>query len=374
MENRSKKVLIVATVVQTHIAAFHLPTMKMLKENGWTVEVASHNDYENPEDMNLPNCDAFYEIPFARSPFSFSNIKAYKMLKKLIDDGHYDVVHCHTPVGGVLTRLAARRARKNGTKVFYTAHGFHFFKGAPIANWVLWYPVEKFCSRFTDILITINKEDYAFAKNKFEKRKCRVEYIPGVGIDRDRFKPNILSKEERETFREKLGLGAGDKMLLSVGELIPRKNHEAVLRVLPSLPDNVHYFIAGRGELHDYLLNVAKDLGVSNRFHLLGFRSDTPSLYNSADLFVFPSKQEGLPVALIEAIACGTNVICSKIRGNNDITIVEQQFPLGNKLCLADLLNAILYNSIFFGNPGVEAYDVIRVNDVMKKIYECEVA
>ena len=156
-KQKNKKVLFTATVVKTHINVFHLPYLKWFKEQGYEVHVAAKNDFVN-EPCTIPHCDKFYDINFARFPFSNANIEAYKQLKKIITENDYDIIHCHTPVAGVLTRLAARNCKN--TTVIYTAHGFHFFKGAPLLNWLIYYPVERFCARFTDKLITINKEDY----------------------------------------------------------------------------------------------------------------------------------------------------------------------------------------------------------------------
>lgn len=156
-----KKVLFVATVVKTHIMEFHIPYLKMFKEHGWETAVAARNDYENPDDCVIPYCDSYYDIPFERSPIKPGNITSYKKLKKIIGEGAYDILHCHTPVGAMIARLAAIKARKKGTRVIYTAHGFHFFKGAPLLNWLIYFPVEWICSFLTDTLITINQEDYA---------------------------------------------------------------------------------------------------------------------------------------------------------------------------------------------------------------------
>ena len=179
-----KKVLFVAKVVRSHIATFHLPYLKMFKEMGWETAVAAHNDYDDPRDCVIPNCDTFFDVPFERFPLSPNNVTSYRQLKKIIDAGEYDIIHCHTPVSAMITRLAALSARKRGTKVIYTAHGFHFFKGAPLINWLLYFPVEWFLARYTDALITINKEDYARAQ-KFAAKK--VYYVPGVGIDTKKF-------------------------------------------------------------------------------------------------------------------------------------------------------------------------------------------
>ena len=132
-----KKVLFVATVVKTHIMQFHIPYLKLFQEAGWETAVASRNDYENPSDCVIPYCDTYYDIPFERMPWKLKNLKAYRMLKEIIDREHYDIIHCHTPVGALIARLAALDARKQGTRVIYTAHGFHFFTGAPLQYWLL---------------------------------------------------------------------------------------------------------------------------------------------------------------------------------------------------------------------------------------------
>ncbi len=314
-----KKVLYVATVVKTHIMEFHIPYLKMLKGMGWETAVAARNDYENPEDCVIPYCDTYYDVPFERNPLKPGNIKAYKQLKKIIDEGQYDIIHCHTPVGAMLTRLAAKDARKKGSKVIYTAHGFHFYKGAPLINWIVYYPVEKWLSRYTDVLITINKEDYERAKRKFHAK--RIEYVPGVGIDTKKFSNKIGERDEK---RNELGINNSSFLLLSVGEIIPRKNHSVVLDALAEFKtagelDDIQYIICGRGPLENELKEKAIALGISDHVHLLGYRTDVSEIYTASDLFIFPSLQEGLPVALMEAMASGVPVICSDIRGNTDL-------------------------------------------------------
>ena len=304
-----KKVLFVATVVKTHIMEFHIPYLKMFKEMGWETAVAARNDYENPADCVIPYCDIYYNIPFERNPLKPGNLKAYKELKHIIDEGEYDIVHCHTPVGAMLTRLAAKQARRKGTKVFYTAHGFHFYKGAPAINWILYYPVEKWLSRYTDVLITINKEDYERAKTFKASKVC---YVPGVGIDLKKFNEGYVNKEQK---RREIGVSANDFVLLSVGELIPRKNHEVVIRALSVLKQldkliHIEYVICGRGAYEIDLKKLAEELDVADHVHFLGYRNDISEICNCADLFVFMSHQEGLPVALMEAMACGLPAVC----------------------------------------------------------------
>lgn len=305
------KVLFSATLVRGHIAKFHIPYLKWFKEQGWETWVAAKNDY--PDGVcEIPYCDHFVNIDFARSPFSKQTLVAYKQLRRLFEDEHFDIVHTHTPVGGVLTRLAARDARRDSTKIIYTAHGFHFYNGAPIANWLLWYPVERVMSRFTDVLVTINDEDYKRAKHFAH---CRVEYVPGVGIDLKKF----AYAKDRTGKRFELGLGEGDFALLSVGDLNKNKNHGVLIEALSLLPANYKLFIAGEGPMHGILEDKARRLGVSARVRLLGFRNDVAALLNACDIFCFPSKREGLPVSLIEAMACGTSCLASDARGCADV-------------------------------------------------------
>lgn len=312
MHVKSKRVLFVATVVKTHIMQFHIPYLKMFKEMGYETAVAARNDYENPEDCHIPYCDHFFDIPFQRDPFHRDNIQCYKKLKTIIDEGDFSIIHCHTPVGGVLGRLAARKARKNGSRIMYTAHGFHFYKGAPIKYWILFYPIEKLCSRLTDVLITINKEDYALAQKKM-KAKC-VKYVPGVGVDLKKFGQSTIDKA---TKRRKLGIPEDSIVLLSVGELISRKNHETSIQAIADM--DAHYLIAGDGELRQHLQSSIDRLENSDKIKLLGYRNDVADLYKAADIFVFSSYQEGLPVAVMEAMASGLPCVVSKIRGNTDL-------------------------------------------------------
>ena len=196
----SKKILFCATV-DYHFKAFHLPYMKWLKEQGWDVHVAAAGT------IDLPFTDVKFNIPIQRSPFNRANIKAYRELKRIIDKNQYSIIHCHTPLGGVLTRLAARQARQRGTKVIYTAHGFHFCKGAPLMNWLIYYPIEKYLSSFTDSLITINTEDYHLATNQ-KFKAGRIEHVHGVGVDTERFKP--VDQKTKNEWRKTLGYQPDD--------------------------------------------------------------------------------------------------------------------------------------------------------------------
>ena len=314
------KVLFSATLVRGHIAKFHIPYLKWFKEQGWETWVAAKNDYPDGT-CEIPYCDHFVNIDFARSPFSKQTVVAYRQLKDLFAKERFEIVHTHTPVGGVLTRLAAREARNIGTKVIYTAHGFHFYDGAPFANWLLWYPVERAMARLTDVLITINNEDFNRAK-KFAK--CRVEYVPGVGIDLERFRMG----GDREGLRQGLGVAAGDHMILAVGDLIKRKNHQCIIRALSELDDSMKLFICGTGVELESLTSLIFELGLQSRVNLLGFRKDISALMYASDMLVFPSVHEGLPVTVMEAMASGLPIIATRL---------GVLFPIFLRMASADL-------------------------------------
>ena len=375
---RKKKVLFVATVVKTHIMQFHIPYLKMLQDMGWETAVAARNDYEDPADCVIPYCDSYYDIPFTRLPWKKENLKAYKMLKAIIDGGNYDVVHCHTPVGGAVARLAAAAARKKGTKVVYTAHGFHFFTGAPLQNWLLYYPVENLLAPMTDVLITLNREDYDRAKKRLHAGK--IEYVPGVGLDTAKFAEPDLDREEK---RQTLGFGPEDFLLLTVAEMTKNKNHITVLKALAELKEtpeysHLHYLIVGRGEQWQALEDQAEVLGISQHVHFLGYRADAAELYRSCDLFVFLSHREGLSLAMMEAMSSGMPILCSKIRGNTDLIDdnVSGVFAESDPVTVAeDILNLMRSPETRqrLGQAAAEkvkAFDETPVQRRMKEIYE----
>ena len=310
-----KKILFVATVVKTHIAQFHLPYLKMLKEMGWETAVAARNDYENPADCVIPCCDRYYPVDFARNPLKKENLAAYRELKRIIQENHFDVIHCHTPVAAILTRLAARKARKHGCKVLYTVHGMHFYKGAPLVNWLVYFPAEWISSFYTDVLITINQEDYRFAQKHLHAK--RVEYVRGVGVPLERFQAGTA---ERLSTRAALGLKDGDFALLSVAEMTKNKNHKMMMQARTLVPDKrIHLFCAGRGQELEHNKALCAHLGLQDRVHFLGYRSDVPDLYAAADAFLFISFREGLSLSLMEAMSSGLPSIVSPIRGNVDL-------------------------------------------------------
>lgn len=368
------KILFTATVVKTHIAQFHLPCLKMLQSMGWETAVAARNDYADPADCVIPGCDRFYPIEFARNPLKPANWRAYGELKKVIAEGRFDVIHCHTPVAAILTRLAARKARKQGCKVLYTVHGLHFYKGAPLVNWLVYFPAEWLCAFFTDVLITINKEDYAFARKHLHAKSVR--YVRGVGVDLDKFRDH---SRERAPLRASLGLGEEDFVLLSVAEMTKNKNHKMMLEALAQLPDpHIRLLCAGQGQELQNNRDLCDRLGLSHRVQFLGYRKDVPQLYAAADAFLFVSYREGLSLSLMEAMSSRLPSIVTPIRGNTDL--IEN----GKEGLYAELTPASIAAAIrtLQENPAlrrklgqaagekIQSFGLPQVLEEMKKIYQ----
>ncbi len=378
------KALVIASVASM-IDQFNIPNIEIMQKLGYAVEVACNfregntcddkKIVELKEKLTSMNV-RFYDINFFRDVTNISeNLVAYRQLKKIFKENRYKIVHCHAPISGILGRIVANKYRKNGTKVIYTAHGFHFYKGAPLKNWLLYFPVEWFMSFFTDVLITINREDYRLARNCMHPK--RVEYVPGVGIDRSKFTGNVLTGEEKTEIRNSLGVKDGETMILSVGELIPRKNHEIIIKALHKLKNKkIKYFICGQGELNDYLQSLINDLNLTENVKLLGFRTDISALCCSADLFAFPSLQEGLPVALMEAMASGLPCVVSRIRGNVDLISENKNgcffSPMSEDGAVKAVRRVIKMNKNTVKDYNMEVlenYSIESVNKKMVKIY-----
>lgn len=309
-----KRILITSTDLM--MVQFLVPHVINLSENGFEVEVACSDVGGRMDEVRekLNNdVKAVYVVRLVRSPASPTNLKGYQDMKRVINAGHYDMIWTNEPVMGVATRLAARKARKKGTKVIYMVHGFHFYKGAPKANWMFFYPVEKFASRFCDEIVTINQEDYHRAQEKMHAPS--VKYIHGIGVDTSRLHAVGLQCD----IRKELGLKKDTFLMLSVGELLPRKNQQIVIKALGKLKDyNIHYILCGKGAQLDELKALAKGNGIEDQVHFLGYRRDVLDIYGQVDLFVFPSLREGLGLAGLEAMYCGLPLVTSNTSGPRD--------------------------------------------------------
>lgn len=334
------KILYTATVL-SHICQFHLPHMQHLQEQGWEVHVAAHDNLAVKNGLQLKYCDKFIETPFSRSPKSPDNLKAYKQLKKLLSEEHYDEILCNTPMGGIVTRLAAKKTRKQGTKVIYMAHGFHFYKGSSRKAWLVFYPIEKYMAKKCDLLITINKEDYALAQEKFSKR-TKVAHIHGVGVDEKRYHP--ATPEEQLAMRKAEGLSSEDFVILCTGELNENKNQKTLISAAAQLKDkipNLKVLLAGNGPKEQELRGQIQAEGLEGIVKLLGYRTDLEKVVPAVDLVVSCSKREGMPLNIIEAMLCKKPVAASHNRGHDELVREGETgflFDAGDADCLAALL------------------------------------
>lgn len=368
-----KKVLFVFHLA--YFFRFELNNIKLLIEQGFEVHCATNYDgYDELIESLKPYNIVNHQVDFIRSPFSNKNIKAYKQLNQVFASIHFEIVHCHTPMGGVLARLAARKYRELGTKVIYTAHGFHFFNGAPIKNWLLYYPMEKYLSRFTDLLITINREDYSRAKSKFYMKK--IELIPGVGIDLDKFSTN--NKIESLKYRELFNIPKEGIWFLSVGEVNANKNHQLVIKALSQLANkNIYYTIVGVGDIEAKVNSLIKKLNLESNVKLLGYRTDVANICSSADYYIFPSYREGLSVALMEAMASSLPIACSRIRGNIDLIDDTKGGFLFDSHSVKDCKNSIIKLLTSdkatlgtYNKEKIKNFDIITVEQKMSGIYK----
>jgi glycosyltransferase EpsD len=307
-----KKILFCATV-DYHFKAFHLPYMKWFKDQGWEIHVAASGNIE------LPYVDQKFSIDIQRSPLDLRNLRAYKAIKNLTIQNRYEIIHCHTPMGGVLTRLASRATRKSGTKVIYTAHGFHFCKGSSFMKWLIFYPIEKLLSRLTDSLITINHEDYLLAKRHHFKADF-IDHVHGVGVNTDIYKQ--VDDHSKMKLREEYGYSSEDFIMFYAAEFNANKNQKLIIEALAKIKSqapNVKVLFAGKGPLLKDCQELANQLGVGKMIEFLGFREDILSLLNISNMAIASSRREGLPVNIMEAMACGLPILATVNRGHNEL-------------------------------------------------------
>lgn len=310
----SKRILITSTDLM--MIQFLVPHVINLADNGYEIEIACSNvggKIEQIKERLKNTVKKIHVVKLARNPFTLRNFKGYKEMKQIINNGDYDIIWTNEPVMGVVTRLAAKLARRRGTKVLYMVHGFHFFTGAPIINWLIYYPVEKIMAKYADMIVTVNHEDYKRARSMNVKR---VEYIHGIGINTDR-----LSAENNSVdIRKELGLSSEDFLIISVGELNKNKNQKTIIKALAQIKDPaIHYLLCGKGNQLESLKKQVIAEGLEKQIHFLGYRTDVLDICRQADVYVMPSYREGLPVASLEAMYCGLPLLTSNIRGLVDV-------------------------------------------------------
>lgn len=364
-----KKLLIVSTLGRQFFL-FEAANISALKGLGVEVHGAANLADEDKERLDAVEI-VKHHVDMNRSPISLSNLRAFFQLLTLMRREQYDAVHCHAPVGGVLGRLAARLA---GVPVaIYTAHGFHFYRGAPVINWILYFPVEHLLARITDAIITVNNEDCTRATRSLPAKQ--VWRIDGVGVDISRY----MRAHNRTAKRRELGLPEEAVVFVSIGELNVGKNHELTLRSFAMVRDTSSYLlICGRGKERALLEALAWQLGVEERVQFLGYRADIPDILGASDIYISASRREGLPLSCVEAMASGLPVLCSRVRGHVDLVedgLSGRLFDPSNANELADMMDELANSDSCRSAMGrtslekAQAYDLSRVESAMRSVY-----
>lgn len=320
MDNSGKKKILYITTISGFLPQFESGDVRIAKELGYSVYYASNFDnpiYTIPENYFESNDIKCYRTQITKSPIHLiKNWKAISKLRRIIDEENIDIIHCHNPMGGVVARLAAKMS-KSHPYVIYTAHGLHFYKGAPFINWLLYYPVEKLLAHYTDMIIAINQEDYQFVKKHFTLKKGGMcEIIHGVGVDIHRFAPK---PEIRKSKRKELEIPDDAFHIVTAAELNKNKNQRVIIEALSQIPNtNIYYSLCGKGRTALKLEKLIKKKNLEERVRIWGYRTDMDEILQTADLFAFPSIREGLGVAAIEALSCGVPLVVSDNRGTRE--------------------------------------------------------
>ena len=369
------KILYVTTISAT-VNAFLIPHIKFLIQQGNQVGLAFNTLQEVHPELIKQGCKV-HQIEFQRNPIEMANMIAYKKIQKVVAEEEYELVHVHTPVASFLTRLACRNMKY--VKILYTAHGFHFYKGAPKKNWAIYNTLERIAARWTDGLITMNDEDYYSAKKLKLRKSNSIHKVHGVGLDLYKFSPQ--TDEKKNKFRKDYGYNMEDFILIYVGELCYRKHQDLLLKAVEHLRSktiNIKLLLVGEGNLENHYKDLVKSLGLEKNVEFLGYRRDIPNLMAMCDIAVSTSRQEGLPVNVMEAMATGLPLVVTDCRGNSDLVYNgENGFVVGvddAEACANSIEN--LYNSKDlrkeFGEKSkmlIQNYSLDNVMEEMKDIY-----
>jgi glycosyltransferase involved in cell wall biosynthesis len=366
------------TTVPVTLEAFLVPIAKHFRSLGWRVDAMARDLTRSSGCVT-----AFHgckDIPWSRNPLDPRNLfRAAGLVREHIEEGHYDIVHVHTPVAGFVTRLALRR-RKAGAlpRVVYTAHGFHFYRGGSILRNMVFRTLEKIAGRWTDALVVMNREDVEAARDLRIVPTDRLRFMPGIGLETARYRPGSVLPDDVARLRDELQLPPAEDLFLVVGEFIPRKRHEDVLHALSRLSTrHAHLLLAGAGPLEGELRRLATELGIKDRVHFLGFRRDIPVLLRASRALLLASEHEGLPRSVMEAMCMETPVIGVRIRGIEDL--LEDECGLlvekGDRTGLAWAMGQVLDDPEGARKLAVRAwakmerYDLKNILDLHESLY-----
>ncbi|HEX8386484.1 MAG TPA: glycosyltransferase [Rubricoccaceae bacterium] len=369
MPRPSARRLLHVTTVPAALRAFMTPTARRLRADGWRVEGAASGAPGADLDTDY---DALWDVPWSRNPAALVNLtRALPRMRRLLREESYDLVHVMTPVAGFVTRLAvASLPRSARPAVVYAAHGFHFYQGGPRVSNALYRALERAAAPWTDALCVLNDEDHAAAVDLGLATPDRIVRLHGPGIDLERFSSTTVPDEDVQRVRDGLGLGPGDVLFTQVAEFTPRKRHADLLRALTLVP-GAHLAVPGDGPLRQDTEALARDLGIEDRVHFLGFRRDVPALLRASQAAVLVSEQEGLPTCVIEALALRVPVVGTDIRGTRDLLGQGGGWlvPLGDVEAIAGALRAAAAGAEQPPAPNMEPYGTEAVGQAYERAY-----
>lgn len=364
-----KKILYVTTVSST-INVFLIPHINRLIAEGYKVDIACSID--QPISENILDGVKLHKINFSRNPLDLKNVMAYKEIKLVQDIEKYDVIHVHTPVASFITRLALKSYK---VKVIYTSHGFHFYKGSPKINWMIYYPIEKIAAKWTDKIITINNEDLEHARGFKLRNNGDVCLMNGVGIDSDKY---IVKDFNKEIYREKIGVMKDNFMILILAELNKNKNHMQIIKALSNMNNKskIKVICAGKGPLENKLKKKIKKLGLENNIKFIGFRDDVKELIECCDCIALFSKREGLGKCLLEGMIAKKVLISTNTRGAS--TIIKNQengflVDLDDYKNTIEVINSLIDNKLLvksITNNSEKNISKYLLENVLKQVVE----
>ena len=353
-----KKILYITTLSRT-INAFLVPHITSLSDKGNIVDCACNidKDREIPKELRERNVK-FYDIPFTRNPLDINNIKAFKNLLKIQNENNYDIIHVHTPIAAMYGRLLKVKFPK--LKTIYTAHGFHFHKDAPLINWIVYYPIEKIMSRFTDVIITMNEEDHMMTK-KFNVNETYK--LNGVGLNLNHYNSEFFDKKQ---VRKKLGLSEDDFVIVMIAEVNKNKNHKQMIDAIKVLKDKgieIKVLCLDKGSLFENIKQYIKDIGLSENIKMLGYRSNVNEIICACDIGILMSYREGLPRNIMELMACKKPVIGTNIRGIRDLIkdgVNGYLVEVGDIKSTAEKIETLYNRRELIDNMSDNAYELIK--------------
>lgn len=307
------------TTVPVTLEAFLLPFADHLRSSGWSVDAMARGASENP--AVLEHFDNVFDVAWSRNPLSPRNIfGTTRRVRHVAQEGRYSVVHVHTPIAAWVTRYALRSLSDTvRPAIIYTAHGFHFHtRGKPVAN-LVYRTMERLAARWTDVLVTINDEDFAAARAFGTIDPGSVRLVRGIGVDTERFAPAESGDVRRRAIRAELGISEEAVLVTMVAEMAPVKRHRLAIDALGRVKnERLTLLLVGEGPLEHALRDLVIEQGLKDRVRFAGHRADVDTVLAASDTLLLCSEREGLARCVLEAMATGIPVIGTDTRGITD--------------------------------------------------------